>query len=122
MTSGDSTLCRFETGGSITVVLDDRVLPDRTCNQWDAGWWVFDPADIIGKDGDYDECRSYFLSDSGILYRQAEKTTEQGFVHACGYSPEFIRAERKREMRDAAIFYEGKSFDRKYGSQMDGLT
>lgn len=120
MKPGDYYLCRFSKGGHIQVVLDDRVVPDSTCGQYDYGWWVFDPDDIIGKDGEYDDCRSYFLSDSGILYAQAEHGSH-GWTVACGYCTELIREDRKRELREAAIFYEGKAFDRKYGPQVDGL-
>lgn len=121
MKLGDTTTCRLIKGGKIEVTLDDRVLPDRTCGQSDYGWWVFDPADIIGKDEDYDECRSYFLNDSGILWEQAEGGNH-GWTVECGYSPEVMREDRERTARyEAQVFYEGKAFDRKYGPQVDGL-
>ncbi len=101
MKPGDQLWCRFDTGGKVRVTLDDRVLPDRTCGQSDYGWWVSN------------SYHDYFLSDQGILYREAERTTEQGFHIACGYCPTLIRADKLMEQRqEASYFYAGKKFDR----------
>lgn len=48
------------------LTLDDRVFPDRSCFQYEAGWWAFDENEV-----------EYFVSDEGIVYREAERTPEQ---------------------------------------------
>lgn len=44
------------------LVLEDRVLPDRTAYQYEAGWWAWEKSD---------EGSEYFVSDEGIVYGEA---------------------------------------------------
>jgi hypothetical protein len=48
------------TDETLTLTLDDRVLHDPTCGQWEDGWYVYDINDITDKE--------YFISDAGIVY------------------------------------------------------
>lgn len=41
------------------ATVDERVYPDRTCGQWEAGWVVFHPRD---------HDREWFLSETGQVY------------------------------------------------------
>jgi hypothetical protein len=65
---GTELKIRLNAGGSITVTLEDRVYPDRSCGQVEAGWWVYAPTgDTAAEPGDY-PFEDFFLSESGILY------------------------------------------------------
>lgn len=61
----------------LLVCMVDRVLPDRTCGQYEAGWWVRDASDPENEENDM------FLSEAGILYRLSEETGNCD--EACGY-------------------------------------
>jgi hypothetical protein len=53
-------------GLATELQLDDRVLPDRTCGQYDTGYWAGRPSD--------DDC-NFFVSDDGIVYGENEGGT-----------------------------------------------
>lgn len=93
--------CRLYKGGTVEVELEDRVFPDRTCGQYEAGWWVFD-VDVAPDKHPIE----YFLSESGILYDY--DMVSQGFTTACGISPKMARRMREQEAKDELI---NRSFD-----------
>lgn len=82
MDVGDTLTCRLYKGGKIEVTLDDRVYPDRSCGQYEAGWWVFDDSEFMKV------TVAYFLSESGILY-DCDDNLE--YTVACGIQPGLAR-------------------------------
>lgn len=84
MQEGDTLTCRLYKGGKIEVTLEDRVYPDRSCGQYEAGWWV------------YCENEDFFLSESGILYDADYEKEYQGHTRPIGINPGLAR--RMREM------------------------
>lgn len=56
MKSGDIIEARVNST-VLALTLDDRVLPDRSCGQYEAGWWAQTPSG-----------REFFVSDEGIVY------------------------------------------------------
>lgn len=63
MKTGDRIPVTLAGGGEIVLILDDRVLPDRTCGQYDSGFFAF----IEGHDEEFD----YFVSDEGFVYGES---------------------------------------------------
>lgn len=122
MEQGDTLICRLDKGGKITVTLDDRVYPDRSAGQYEAGWWVFEE-DILGAyvkhgggtdTGVAEYGQLYFLSESGILYEWQEDWPQGGFTKACGIHVPWARRVKQADMeleqfaRDEQI---NRSFD-----------
>ena len=52
----------------ISITLDDRVYPDRTCGQYDAGWWAY----RADTDPDVPEDPHYFVSVDGVVWSHPE--------------------------------------------------
>ena len=95
MDVGDQLTCRLYEGGKVTVTLDDRVYPDRSCGQYEAGWWVFDESTVRLSNGICCNPQVYFLSESGILY---DSSGGGAFTQPCGIEPGLAR--RLKEMED----------------------
>jgi hypothetical protein len=49
------------------LVLDDRVLSDRSCGQYESGWWAFTPGKLRADDP------MFFVSDGGEVFSNSEK-------------------------------------------------
>lgn len=56
---GDTLICRLDKGGKLEVTLEDRVYPDRSAGQYEAGWWVFN------KEAPF---VNYFINERGLLW------------------------------------------------------
>jgi hypothetical protein len=97
---GETLICRLDKGGKIEVTLEDRVYPDRSCGQYEAGWWVY--ADYKDYPNNFIE---YFLSESGILYTWDvnEAPQDRGYTVACGYSVMLKRRLRDLEQAEDAM-------------------
>jgi hypothetical protein len=55
--------------------LEDRVFPDRTCGQYEAGFWAFRPGDEENADAP-----EYFVSlDNGVVWSQPQNV-EMGAI------------------------------------------
>lgn len=65
MKIGDTVLALVN-GEQVALTLDDRVLPDRSCHQWEAGWWAW----FVDEDNEGPE---FFVSDEGIVYGSTEQ-------------------------------------------------
>lgn len=86
---GETIKCRLSKGGSITVTFDDRVFPDPSCGQFEAGWWVTAPYK------DYpNNFIEYFLSDAGILYTWSES---RNYDKACGICVPWVRRAKEAD-------------------------
>lgn len=48
-------------GEQVRLVMDDQVFPDRTCGQWEHGWYAF--IDLPDTEADPDDM--YFVSTDG---------------------------------------------------------
>lgn len=89
MESGDKIEVTFHTvAGKVELTLDDRVYPDRTCGQYEAGWWAFDANSNLNSD--------YFVSEEGIVYDYAMESDRWDKV--VGVCPAFKK--RYEEMED----------------------
>jgi hypothetical protein len=97
----DQATCRLYVGGTVEVELEDRVYPDRTCGQYEAGWWVYD-VDVAPDKHPIE----YFMSESGILYDF--DIVSGSFTHPCGIWPKQARRIREQEAKDELI---ERSFD-----------
>jgi hypothetical protein len=101
MEAGETIKCRIFKGGSVTVTLEDRVYPDASAHQYEAGWWCFDA-----------NANDYFISESGTLW-DFEKATGN-FSLAIGLHVPWLRRVKKMEaeleslIRDEEI---NRSFD-----------
>lgn len=62
---GDEVTVIFTNGSAVrNVLLDDRVYPDRTCGQVDAGWWAFTNNPGAAEKGSYE----WFVAFDGRVY------------------------------------------------------
>lgn len=77
MNTGD-TVQAMVNGTLVQLMLDDRVLPDRTAGQYDSGWWAFEP-----EPGTLYETQDCFVSVSGLVYVDdgtGRATKEAGYI------------------------------------------
>jgi hypothetical protein len=99
--AGETLICRLDKGGKITVTLEDRVYPDASAGQYEAGWWVFEhDGTTATTSGDY-PFRDYFLSEAGILYEHEfdiRKSGQGGFTKACGIHVPWARIVKQADM------------------------
>ena len=107
MESGDSITCRLNKGGKIVVTLDDRVYPDRSCGQYEAGWWVFTTLKHPHSTDDY------FLNESGILWAFDKDTGK--FDRAIGiHVPWYRRVKQADAELEQMVRYELQNQGRKH--------
>lgn len=52
MSHGDVVTVDLGDDTTMTLVLEERVYPDPTYGQWDAGWLAYRPADIDDENAD----------------------------------------------------------------------
>lgn len=92
--AGETITCRLFKGGKIDVTLEDRVYPDRSANQYEAGWWVYaetkQPHVLV----------EYFLNEAGILFTwdKAEPPETRGYTKACGIHVRWARIVKQADM------------------------
>jgi hypothetical protein len=65
-------------GSPLEVILEDRVLPDRTYGQVESGWWAW----VAANDDDHPE---FFVSDSGEVWSSPENEVV-GYVQTADLS------------------------------------
>ncbi len=83
--------CRFSTGGTATLEVEERVLPDASCGQYEAGWWVFNRAEPI----DRYMYREYFVNEYGLVFDFAGEN--RGWTKEVGIVPTLARRAREYE-------------------------
>lgn len=86
--------CRFSTGGTATLEVEERVLPDASCGQYEAGWWVLDPHDRVATTEDV-IYREYFVNEYGIVFDFAGEN--RGWTKEVGIVPTLARRAREYE-------------------------
>lgn len=62
MEQGQLVIVRVNWLKTLRLVLDDRVLPDRSSGQYESGWWAFQEGHAMAEDP------AWFVSDEGIVY------------------------------------------------------
>jgi hypothetical protein len=72
---------------NVALTVEERVFPDRSCGQYEAGWAVFNEADEV----------PYFVSQEGVLYAWGTGTV-------LGTAPE-VAAETERMERELDRLY-----------------
>lgn len=81
--------CRLTAGGNVKVTLEERVYPDISAGQYEAGWWGFD------ENSNPKQYSEYFLSDYGDLYGWNPKS--EHYDLRIGYHPGLVDRGRKLE-------------------------
>lgn len=61
---GDIVLAKIQ-GEIVSLTLDERVLSDLTCHQYESGWWASDEDGV-----------DYFVSDAHTVYGQSDPEHE----------------------------------------------
>ena len=59
-------------------ILEDRVFADRTCGQYDTGWWIFSATSE--KESDDDSAPMFFVSDDSLREQADPKGYGRGLV------------------------------------------
>jgi hypothetical protein len=114
---GETITCRIASGGKIEVTFEDRVFPDASAHQYEAGWWVFHPDGTTAtQPGDY-PFNDFFLSESGVLYdyeEDPENKDVKGFTKAVGYHVPWVRRVQKADEELEQLIREDEAINRSF--------